>query len=182
MDGHFVPNLTIGPPVVRSMRRHAPDLYFDCHLMMDNPGDYLAAFRDAGANGCTVHVEIGDTARLLAEVRSAGLDVGLAANPNTDFGAVEPFLDDIDLLLLMTVFPGFGGQSFIAEVMPKVAQARAAIDERGVHVALQVDGGINAETGAVAARAGADTFVAGSAIFDAPDPLAAAQQLRAAVT
>jgi ribulose-phosphate 3-epimerase len=179
MDGHFVPNLTIGPPVVKSMRRHSPDLYFDCHLMMDNPGDYLEAFKKAGANGCSVHVEIGGTTELLAGLRAQGLDVGLAANPDTPFEAVEPFLGDIDLLLLMTVFPGFGGQSFMTEVMPKVERARAEIDRRGLHVALQVDGGINEETLPIAARAGADTFVAGHAIFGATDPLAAAGRLRA---
>ena len=179
MDAHFVPNLTIGPPVVRSLRRHSPDLYFDCHLMMDNPASFLDDFKDAGANGCTVHVEIGDTDELIAQMRALGLDVGLAANPDVPFEAVEPFLDQIDLLLLMTVFPGFGGQSFIADVMPKVERARAEIDRRGLRVALQVDGGINEKTLPVAAKAGADTFVAGHAIFGADDPLAAARRLRA---
>ena len=169
MDAHFVPNLTIGPPVVRSLRRHSPDLYFDCHLMMDNPASFLDDFKDAGANGCTVHVEIGGTDDL----------IGLAANPDMPFDAVEPFLDKIDLLLLMTVFPGFGGQSFIADVMPKVEQARAEIDRRGLRVALQVDGGVNEKTLPLAAKAGADTFVAGNAIFGANDPLAAARRLRA---
>jgi ribulose-phosphate 3-epimerase len=179
MDAHFVPNLTIGPPVVRSLRRHSPDLYFDCHLMMDNPGPFLDDFKTAGANGCTVHVEIGGTDELIAQMRGLGLEVGLAANPDVPFEAVEPFLDKIDLLLLMTVFPGFGGQSFIADVMPKVEQARGEIDRRGVKVALQVDGGINEKTLPIAAKAGADTFVAGNAIFGADDPLAAARRLRA---
>ena len=178
MDAHFVPNLTIGPPVVKSLCRHAPDLYFDCHLMMDNPGDFLDDFKAAGANGCTVHVEIGGTDDLIAQMRALGLDVGLAANPDMPFEAVEPFLDQIDLLLLMTVFPGFAGQSFIADVMPKVQQARAEIDRRGLTVALQVDGGINEETLPIAAAAGADTFVAGNAIYGADDPLAAARRLR----
>jgi ribulose-phosphate 3-epimerase len=179
MDAHFVPNLTIGPPVVRSLRRHSPDVYFDCHLMMDNPDSFLDDFKDAGANGCTVHVEIGRTDELIAQMRGLELDVGLAANPDMPFEAVEPFLDKIDLLLLMTVFPGFGGQSFIADVMPKVERARAEIDRRGLRVALQVDGGINEDTLPVAAKAGADTFVAGNAIFGADDPLAAARRLRA---
>jgi ribulose-phosphate 3-epimerase len=179
MDAHFVPNLTIGPPVVRSLRRHSPDVYFDCHLMMDNPDSFLDDFKDAGANGCTVHVEIGRTDELIAQMRGLELDVGLAANPDMPFEAVEPFLDKIDLLLLMTVFPGFGGQSFIADVMPKVERARAEIDRRGLRVALQVDGGINEDTLPVAAKAGADTFVAGKAIFGADDPLAAARRLRA---
>jgi len=180
MDGHFVPNLTIGPPVVKSLRAHTR-LYFDCHLMIDNPSEYLEAFADAGANGCSVHVEIDGTAELCAEMRRLRLDVGLAVNPETPFEAAEPFLEQIDLLLLMTVHPGFGGQSFMHEVMPKVARARAEIDRRGLQVALQVDGGIDEHTGPVAAAAGADTFVAGNAIFGADDALGAARRLRAAI-
>jgi ribulose-phosphate 3-epimerase len=180
MDGHFVPNLTIGPPVVKSLRK-CTDLYFDCHLMVDNPGDFLDEFADAGANGCTVHAELPDVVPLFGEMRRLGLDVGLAVNPETPFEACEPHLAHIDLLLLMTVHPGFGGQSFIADVMDKVKMARAEIDRRGLKVALQVDGGINEKTGPVAAAAGADVFVAGSAIFGAEDPLAAARRLREAV-
>src|SRR5580704_10624859 len=127
MDGHFVPNLTIGPPVVASLRKHSP-LYFDCHLMMTNPGQYLEAFRDAGADGCTVHVEIGGTAELIAQMRRLGLRAGLALNPDTPFEAVAPFLDAVDLVLCMTVFPGFGGQTFMAEVLEKVREVRRAID------------------------------------------------------
>jgi ribulose-phosphate 3-epimerase len=180
MDAHFVPNLTIGPPVVKSLRKHT-DLYFDCHLMMDNPGEYLAKFADAGANGCTVHIEVEGTSELIAEMRRLELDVGLAVNPETSFDAAEPFLGAVDLLLLMTVHPGFGGQTFMDEVMPKVAQARREIDRRGLRVALQVDGGINEATAPTAAAAGADTFVAGYAIFGAVDALDAARRLRAAI-
>jgi len=180
MDGHFVPNLTIGPPVVKSLRAHT-GLYFDCHLMIDNPSEYLEAFADAGANGCSVHVEVDGTAELCAEMRRLRLDVGLAVNPETPFEAAEPFLEQIDLLLLMTVHPGFGGQSFMHEVMPKVARARAEIDRRGLQVALEVDGGIDEHTGPIAAAAGADTFVAGNAIFGADDALGAARRLRAAI-
>src|SRR5918998_2071395 len=144
MDGHFVPNLTIGPPVVASLRKHT-DLYLDCHLMITNPERYLEAFRKAGADGCSVHVEIGGTDVLVEQMRSLGLDVGLAVNPDTPFDAFEQWLDRIDLLLLMTVFPGFGGQSFITDVMPKVEQARAEVERRGVTVAIQVDGGIDDE-------------------------------------
>jgi ribulose-phosphate 3-epimerase len=180
MDGHFVPNLTIGPPVVKSLRAHT-ELYFDCHLMIDNPSEYLEAFADAGANGCSVHVEVDGTAELCAEMRRLHLDVGLAVNPETPFEAAEPFLDQIDLLLLMTVHPGFGGQSFMHEVMPKVARARGEIERRGLRVALEVDGGIDEHTGPVAAAAGADTFVAGQAIFGAEDALGAARRLRAAI-
>src|SRR6266851_2749485 len=161
MDGHFVPNLSIGPPVVRAIRRHT-DLYLDCHLMMTNPGEYLEAFQAAGANGCTVHVEIGGTEDLIGHGRALGLDVGLAANPSTPFAAVAPYLDRIDLLLLMTVVPGFGGQRFMAEVLPKVREARAEIDRQGLPVAIEVDGGIDCDTGPLAADAGAAIFVAGS--------------------
>ena len=127
MDGHFVPNVTIGPPVVASLRRHTP-LFFDCHLMMTDPGRYLEDFADAGADGCTVHVEIGGTDELIAQMRGLGLRAGLALNPDTPFEAVRPYLRDVDLVLCMTVFPGFGGQSFIADVMAKVAQVRAAVE------------------------------------------------------
>ncbi|MBV8235220.1 MAG: ribulose-phosphate 3-epimerase [Acidimicrobiia bacterium] len=180
MDGHFVPNLTIGPPVVKSLRSHT-DLYFDCHLIVDNPGDFLDDFAAAGANGCSVHVEVGDVVPLFAEMRRLGLDVGLAVNPETPVEASLPYLADVDLLLMMTVHPGFGGQAFIADVMDKVKVAREEIDRRGLKVALQVDGGINEETAPVAAAAGADVFVAGSAIFHADDPLNAARRIRSAV-
>jgi len=180
MDGHFVPNLTIGPPVIKSLRART-DLYFDCHLMVDNPGDFLDDFRDAGANGCSVHVELPDVVPLFGEMRRLGLDVGLAVNPETPFEACEPHLAHVDLLLLMTVHPGFGGQAFIGEVMDKVKMAREEIDRRGLKIALQVDGGINEDTAPIAAAAGADVFVAGSAIFGAEDPLAAARRLREAV-
>lgn len=179
MDGHFVPNLTIGPPVVRSLRAHT-DLYLDCHLMMTNPGDYLEAFKKAGADGCTVHVEIGATSQLIDQMRDLGLDVGLAVNPDVGFEAIEPFVERVDLLLLMTVFPGFGGQSFIAEVMPKVEQARRAIDASGRQVALQVDGGIDESTAPIAAAAGADVFVAGNAVFGRADPASAVRSIRQA--
>ena len=179
MDGHFVPNLTIGPPVVASLRRHT-DLYLDCHLMMTDPGAYLEAFRKAGANGCSVHVEVDATGDLIDQMRGLGLDAGLAVNPETPLEAAEPWLDRIDLLLLMTVHPGFGGQRFISEVMDKVRRARELIDGRGLSVALQVDGGIDEETAPIAAAAGADVFVAGSAVFGADDPSQAAARIRSA--
>ncbi|HUZ21699.1 MAG TPA: ribulose-phosphate 3-epimerase [Acidimicrobiales bacterium] len=179
MDGHFVPNLTIGPPVVASLRKHS-GAYFDCHLMMTDPGDYLEAFRKAGANSTTVHVEVGETNALIGEMRRLGLGAGVALNPDTPFDAVEPYLSSIDLLLVMTVFPGFGGQRFMEQVMPKVAEARQAIDHWGLPVAIEVDGGIDVGTVAVAARAGARVFVAGSAVFGAERPWEAVEQLRAA--
>jgi ribulose-phosphate 3-epimerase len=179
MDAHFVPNLTIGPPVVQSLRKHT-GLFFDCHLMMTNPGDYLEAFSKAGANGCSVHVEVGDTAELLAEARKLGLHAGLAVNPETPFQAVEPFLDQADLILVMTVHPGFGGQRFMEEVVPKIAQVREALDRRGLKADLEVDGGIDEDTAPVVTRAGARVLVAGSAIFGAPRPWEAARRIREA--
>ena len=179
MDGHFVPNLTIGPPVVKAIRRHT-DLYLDCHLMMTNPGDYLEAFRAAGADSCSVHVEVGDTAGLIGTMRDLGLGVGLAVNPETPFDATRPWLDRIDLLLVMTVHPGFGGQSFMGEVVPKIATAAQAISEQGLDVVLEVDGGIDPATAPAVAGAGARMLVAGSAIFGAPDPLEAAAAIRRA--
>ena len=179
MDGHFVPNVTIGPPVVKALRPHSTK-FFDCHLMMTEPERYLEAFATAGADGCTVHVEIGRTSQILQVARDLGLRVGLAANPDTDFSTVAPFLGDIDLLLLMTVFPGFGGQKFIGDVMTKVTAARREIDAQQLPVDIEVDGGIDENTIGIARAAGANVFVAGSAIFSAIDPLAAASRLRSA--
>jgi ribulose-phosphate 3-epimerase len=181
MDGHFVPNLTIGPPVVSSLREHT-DLFFDTHLMISEPARYLEPFRDAGADGCTVHVEVGETAALVAQMRDLGLRVGLAANPDTPFEAIEPFLDQVDLILCMTVFPGFGGQSFIAEVLPKVRQVRQAATAAGLTLDVEVDGGVDEHTVVDAAQSGANVFVAGSAVFGRAHPLEAASDiLRAAV-
>ncbi len=180
MDGHFVPNLSLGPPVIASLRRHSP-LFFDCHLMMTDPGKYLEAFADAGADGCTVHVEIGGTESLIAQMRELGLHCGLALNPDTPFAAVEPYLDSIDLLLCMTVFPGFGGQSFMADVLDKVRQARTALRSAGLSVDIEVDGGIDAITAPLAAIAGANVFVAGSAVFGHERPWEAADEIRDAV-
>ncbi len=180
MDGHFVPNVTIGPPVVASLRRHTP-LYFDCHLMMTEPGRYLKDFADAGADGCTVHVEVGGTDELIAQMRRLGLRAGVALNPDTPFDAVRPYLPDVDLLLCMTVFPGFGGQSFIADVMEKVRRARAEVEAGALALDIEVDGGIDTTTAPVAAAAGANVFVAGSAIFGHERPWEAADAIRASV-
>jgi ribulose-phosphate 3-epimerase len=181
MDGHFVPNLTIGPPVVSSLREHT-DLFFDTHLMITDPARYLEPFRDAGADGCTVHVEVGRTAELILQMRDLGLRVGLAANPDTPFDAIAPYLDQVDLILCMTVFPGFGGQSFIAEVMPKVRQVRQALVDADLSVDVEVDGGIDEHTVVEAARSGANVFVAGSAVFGRAHPLEAAGDILAAAT
>ena len=177
MDGHFVPNLTIGPPVVASLRRHS-NLFFDTHLMITEPARYLEAFRDAGSDGCTVHVEVGETEALVKQMRDLGLRAGLAANPDTPFEAIEPYLGMVDLVLCMTVFPGFGGQEFIAEVLPKVRQVRRAAEAAGLSFDVEVDGGIDRSTVVEAARSGANVFVAGSAVFGHPHPLEEAAAIR----
>jgi ribulose-phosphate 3-epimerase len=165
--------------VVASLRRHTA-LYLDCHLMITDPGEYLEAFAQAGAQGVTVHAELGDLDHVIAETRALGMRIGLAANPDTDFEALDRYLDAVDLVLCMTVFPGFGGQAFMPEVLPKIAAVRRAIDERGLACELEVDGGIDVATTPAVVEAGATILVAGSAIFGAADPLAAANELRAA--
>jgi len=179
MDGHFVPNLTIGPPVVASLRQHS-GMYFDCHLMMTDPGDYLEAFRKAGADACTVHVEIGRTDELLDEMRAMGLRTGLAANPDTPFEALEPHLGRVDLVLCMTVFPGFGGQEFMEDVLPKIEKVRRELDRRELAADLQVDGGVDERTAPLAAAAGANVLVAGSAVFGRDKPWEAVESIRRA--
>jgi ribulose-phosphate 3-epimerase len=179
MDGHFVPNLTIGPPVVESLRAHT-DLFLDCHLMVDNPGVLLADFADAGADRCIVHVELGDPRPLFDDLRARKIGVGLVLNPPTPVDLVMPYLDQVDLLLVMSVNPGWGGQAFIPEALDKVAEIRKEIDARGLPCEIEIDGGINAETAGPAAAARADVLVASSAIFHAPDPVAAARGILAA--
>jgi ribulose-phosphate 3-epimerase len=181
MDGHYVPNLTIGPPVVAALRPHT-DLFLDCHLMVDNPGTLLEAFAKAGADGLTVHVELGDPRPLLAEIKALGVRRGIAFEPETPYEAVEPYLGDIDLLLVMSVHTGFGGQPFIPEVLDKVRAARKEIDARGLHVEIEIDGGIKIDNAAVAAEAGVDILVSGTGIFGADDPAAAARAIRAAAS
>ncbi len=185
MDGHFVPNLTIGPPVVAALRPHS-DRFFDCHLMVANPEALLPALAAGGADSVTMHVEaLDDPGRALAAARHHGLGAGLALKPDTPLEAALGWLDAIDLLLPMTVEPGFGGQAFRAEVLPKLAAARQAIDtqarDRERPVALEVDGGINADSVPRCLRAGADTFVIGTAIFHTEDPAAAAKVFRSMI-
>ena len=180
MDGHFVPNLTIGPPVVAALRRHS-NAYLDCHLMITDPDRYLEAFARAGASGCSVHVEVGGTESLIAQMRELKLDVGLAVNPETPFEIFRDHIGAVDLILLMTVHPGFGGQSFMEEVLPKIEQTAKAVAAGGHETVIQVDGGIDPRTAPSTAAAGARVFVAGNAIFAQPDPLAAAAELRRSV-
>jgi ribulose-phosphate 3-epimerase len=179
MDGHFVPNLTIGPPVVKSLRKRT-DLFLDCHLMVDNPAVLLEEFADAGADRCIVHIELGDPRPLFDELRTRNVGVGLVLNPPTPVDTVLPYLDEIDLLLVMSVNPGWGGQAFIPEVLDKVAVVRKEIDARSLAVEIEIDGGINIDTAGAAAAAGCDILVAGSAVFHAPDPVAAARAILAA--
>jgi ribulose-phosphate 3-epimerase len=179
MDGHFVPNLTIGPPVVASLRKHS-GAFFDCHLMMTNPGEYLDAFVKAGADLVSVHVEIGGTDELCRELRRLGAKVGLAISPATPIEEVFPYLASIDLLLVMTVVPGFGGQHFMSEMVPKIRAAREAIVTGGHSVSIEVDGGIDEHTAPVCAKAGAQIFVAGSAVFGHERPWEAATRIKQA--
>ncbi len=178
MDGHFVPNLTFGPSLVAAIRPHS-HLPFDVHLMIEDPLHYIPAFADAGADILTIHAEVHDDLRLiLRDIRSRGIKAGLALRPPTGAEAILPLLDEVDLLLPMTVHPGFGGQSFMPEMLPKIEQIAQAIDERGLDVEIEVDGGIKPGTAEQAARAGANVFVAGSAIFGAEDVGRAITRLR----
>ena len=179
MDGHFVPNLTIGPPVVASLRK-VTDLFLDCHLMVDNPGVLLDDFAAAGADRCIVHVELGDPRPLIRRMRDLGMGVGIVANPPTPVEELLPFLDEVDLVLVMSVNPGWGGQAFIPEVLDKVRRLRTEIDAGGLPVEIEIDGGISTRTVGLAADAGVDIFVAGSAVFKADDPAGAARAIRAA--
>jgi ribulose-phosphate 3-epimerase len=180
MDNHFVPNLTLGLPVVQAIRA-ATDLPLDIHLMIEDADRWAPQYAEAGAESVTFHAEAsGAPIRLARELRQRGAQAGMALKPAT---AVEPYLDmltELDLLLLMTVEPGFGGQPFLEVVLPKIRRARQALDGSGVPVALQVDGGVTADTILRAAEAGADVFVAGSAVYGAEDPDAAIDGLRRA--
>ncbi len=145
MDGHFVPNLTIGPPVVKSLRAHT-EMFLDCHLMVNNPEVLLKDFADAGANRCIVHIEIGDPRPLFDQLRQLNVGVGLTLNPATPIETVLPYLSEIDLLLVMSVNPGFGGQAFMPEVLEKITAARQEANNLGLDLDIEIDGGINVTT------------------------------------
>jgi ribulose-phosphate 3-epimerase len=163
MDGHFVPNITFGPPVIAAMRRHSKKV-FDTHLMIEPCDPYLKAFADAGADIITVHAEATrHLDRSLQAIRDLGRKAGVSLNPSTPESVIEYVLDRLDLVLLMTVNPGFGGQAFIPAVVDKIARVKAMIGTRPIHI--EVDGGVTAETAALVAAAGADVLVAGSAVF-----------------
>ena len=179
MDGHFVPNISFGPQVVADLRP-LTKLHFDVHLMLSHPDRYVEAFAKAGAERLTVHVEADhDVAKTLAAIKAAGLSAGIAMNPDADPRRVLPYLDSVDLVLCMTVFPGFGGQSFIPSVLDSIRFIAAERAKRGANFRLEVDGGINVETGRLCREAGADTLVAGTAFFKAPDRKAFAAALTA---
>jgi ribulose-phosphate 3-epimerase len=165
MDGHFVPNLTLGPAVVQAVRA-VTKLPLDAHFMVTHPGDFVEPFAKAGVDDLTVHVESeDDTDRTIRKIRDAGISPGVVLNPATPFDRAIPYLGDVSILLVMTVHPGFAGQAFRADVVPKIRDARAYIDREGLDVALQVDGGIKVDTAPIVAEAGADILVSGSGIF-----------------
>ncbi len=180
MDAHFVPNLTLGAPVVEAIARVSP-VPLDCHLMITDPERWAPAYAELGARNVTVHAEActGDPRAVAADLRAAGALAGLAIKPGTP---LEPYLEvlrDFDTLLVMSVEPGFGGQSFIADVLSKVREARRLVDTGHLELLVEIDGGINADTIEAAAEAGVDVFVAGSAVYGADDPAAAIAALRA---
>ena len=170
MDGHFVPNLTFGPEVLAALRRAGIATFFDTHLMLAEPHRYVEAFARAGANLISVHVEPDyDRSATLARIRALGCQNGIVLNPATPADAVRPLLAQVDLVLVMTVQPGFGGQAFRADMLSKIAQIAAWRRELGLSFRLEVDGGVDAVTGPQCRSAGADTFVAGTSFFRAPD-------------
>jgi ribulose-phosphate 3-epimerase len=178
MDGHFVPNISFGPAIVKAIRP-LTKLFFDVHLMCSKPEILLEPFAAAGADQITIHAELGEQVEpLIWKIKKLGKKVGLAVNPPTAITAAKPHLEQIDLLLVMTVNPGFGGQSFIHECLPKIQQADAWRRERQTNYRIQVDGGINNETAAECARAGADTFVAGTSLFGRRNLKAAVAKMR----
>jgi len=178
MDGHFVPSISLGPPVISSLRRHT-ELYLDCHLMISDPVRYLAQMKEAGADGVTAHIEaIPDPEPFLAEADALGLDAGLVINPPTPVAAVEPFLDRCAKVVVMSVHPGFGGQTFIPDTLSKIVTLREFIDSRALATDIEVDGGVDIHTAGPIRSAGADILVAGTAVFRASDPIAAVGDIR----
>jgi ribulose-phosphate 3-epimerase len=178
MDGHFVPNISFGPGVVKALRPFSR-LFFDVHLMVSRPEVLLEAFATAGADQMYIHVELGDSVTsLLWKIKSLGCNAGLAINPGTPIASIHPYLAKIDSLLVMTVNPGFGGQSFIHETLPKIQQAHALRTDKKLSYRIAVDGGIDKKTAPECARAGADTFVSGTALFGQHSLRAAVAKMR----
>ena len=178
MDGHFVPNITFGAPVIRAVRGYS-DKPFDVHLMISDPLKYADDFIDAGADIITFHIECdSDIQQTIDKIKSRNVKVGLVVKPNTPASAVFPYLKDLDLVLVMTVEPGFGGQSFMADMLPKVSEIKAEAKRLGIDMPVEVDGGIGADTIAQAAGAGVDICVAGTAVFKAEDAAKAISDLK----
>lgn len=177
MDGVFVPNLSFGPPVIDRLRS-VSDMFFDVHLMMQYPHRLIEAFANAGADLINFHIESDSPVEeTLAAIRRFGKKAALTIKPKTPASAVFPYLDKVDMVLVMTVEPGFGGQKFMEDMMPKLGELRREITRRGLSVSLQVDGGISAKTAPIAATAGADIAVVGSALFNAPDATALVNEI-----
>ena len=181
MDGHFVPNLTIGPPVVRAIKKYT-NLPLDVHLMMTNPDEFISLFADSGANYLTVHVEVcHHLHRTVNEIKKRGMKVGISLNPATSLSLIDDIVGDVDMILLMTVNPGFGGQKFIPASLSKIRRLRQQLGERQLsHVEIEVDGGISAANIREVVEAGATVFVAGSAVFESPDPAETIRQMKIA--
>ncbi len=175
MDGHFVPNISFGPSLIEWLRPHSK-LFFDAHLMITDPEKYAEAFAKAGCDLITFHIEtVDEPARVVDHIRNLGVNVGVCINPTTEIDTIASILSDVDMVLVMSVWPGFGGQKFIADVLPKVRELRKLL---APHQRLEIDGGIDPATIIAAAEAGVDTFVAGSAIFGKDDPVQAMAALR----
>ena len=182
MDGHFVPNISYGAPVLTCLHKALPDAYYDVHLMISEPARYAKDFAKAGANLITFHYEAVPNAvpETIAAIRALGCGVGISIKPGTPTEAIYPYLDAVDLVLVMSVEPGFGGQSFMPAAPGRIAALRTECDRRGLHTLLEVDGGINTQTGALCADAGVDWLVAGSFLFHAQDPAAEIRTLHGA--
>lgn len=179
MDGHFVPNISIGVPVVASIRK-VTSAVFDCHLMISNPIDYIDAFVKAGADLISFHVESNsDVNETIKKITSANKKAALVVKPNTPINVVFPYLKDVSMVLIMTVEPGFGGQSFMNDMLPKVTELKQEIERQGLDVDIQVDGGVDSETASLCKKAGANVLVAGSYIFKSEDVKKAIEILKA---
>ena len=182
MDAHFVPNLTLGLPIVEALLKVSP-IPLDCHLMIEDPDRWAPQYAEAGAQSVTFHIEAAhDPVKLARALRAAGARASMAIKPGTGFAPYEELLPELDMVLVMTVEPGFGGQSFMADQMPKVRQVRDAVRKHGGEIWVQVDGGVSAKTIEQCAEAGADIFVAGSAVYGADDAAAAVNELRSLAT
>ena len=178
MDGHFVPNLTFGAPVVKCLRKKIDKAFFDMHMMVANPLDWINDMADAGADQYTFHVEATDEpASVIRKIKEAGMKVGIGVKPKTDVSVVLDYMSDVDMVLIMTVEPGFGGQKFMANMMPKIELLR----ERFPHIDIEVDGGVGPATIEIVGQAGANMIVSGTAVVKSPDPKAAISSLRAGI-